>query len=100
MITSKVLLTIVRTVEPPSGFTVKQLWTLFDAVDVDRHYQCGFEVLSGMSGTCQVLERVNLRDLKMVRCISLENLNQWLCWKAFKILLMTTPKVFTGFSSY
>lgn len=100
MITTKALLTIVRIVEPPSGFTVKRLWELFGAVGVDRHDQYGFEASPGITGTCQVLGRVNIPDLKTVNCIGPENLNHWLCWKAFKILMMITPKVFTGFSSY
>lgn len=75
-------------------------WALFDALRLSPHVRHRLSGLPGITGTWQVLARSNLRDLDAATWIDLSYLSNWSIWQDFKILLMTIPKVLSGFGAY
>ncbi|MBD2028372.1 heterocyst development glycosyltransferase HepC [Leptolyngbya sp. FACHB-711] len=77
-----------------------QPWTIYDAIRIKHEDLHRLRALPGITGLWQVLGRSHLVDLDTVSQLDLEYLKSWSLWKDFQILLMTIPKVLTGFGAY
>lgn len=75
-------------------------WALYDAVRIRPEMQHRLNALPGITGIWQVTSRSNLRDLDAVNLGDLEYLSSWSLWKDMKILLLTVPRIFSGFGAY
>ena len=75
-------------------------WALYDALRLDKEDQKRLNALPGVTGAWQVQSRSNLLDLKAVSKCDLDYLSDWSLVKDLKILLMTVPKVISGFGAY
>ncbi len=75
-------------------------WALYDAVRVDPAFQTRMNALPGVTGLWQVTARSHDCDLTSVSCLDLDYLQQWTVQTDFKLLLMTVPKVVSGFGAY
>ncbi len=74
-------------------------WALYDAVRVSSVSQRRLNALPGITGAWQVEARSNLVDLEAVNKLDLDYLGRWSLGTDFKILLMTVPKVLSGFGA-
>ncbi|MBX2864172.1 MAG: sugar transferase [Leptolyngbyaceae cyanobacterium MAG.088] len=75
-------------------------WALYDAVRIEPVLQKRLRALPGMTGMWQVTARSNVSDLASVNRMDLDYLRKWTFQSDLKLLLMTVPKVFTGFGAY
>lgn len=75
-------------------------WALYDAVRIGSEGQKRLNALPGITGNWQVKERSNLLDIEAVNRCDLEYLHTWSLWEDLKLLLLTVPKVFSGFGAY
>lgn len=75
-------------------------WALYDAVRIRPTMRCRLNALPGITGMWQVSARSSLRDLDSVNLLDLSYLRHWSLWKDFNILLMTVPRVISGFGAY
>jgi lipopolysaccharide/colanic/teichoic acid biosynthesis glycosyltransferase len=75
-------------------------WALYDALRLDKSQIKRLNALPGMTGAWQIEARSQMLDLKSVTKCDLEYLCSWSLGKDFKILLMTIPKVISGFGAY
>lgn len=75
-------------------------WALYDALRLDGNAKTRLNALPGITGAWQVQSRSNLLDLEGVTKCDLEYLNQWSLLNDLKILLLTLPKVLSGFGAY
>ncbi len=75
-------------------------WALYDALRLDKVNQKRLNALPGITGAWQVQARSQLLDLNAVTKCDLEYLYRWSLTRDFKILLMTVPKVLSGFGAY
>jgi lipopolysaccharide/colanic/teichoic acid biosynthesis glycosyltransferase len=74
-------------------------WALYDALRICPERQQRLNALPGITGPWQVEARSNLLELDAVNNYDLEYLDNWSLWKDLKILLVTIPKVFSGFGA-
>lgn len=75
-------------------------WALYDATRISPEGQHRLNALPGITGFWQLEARSNLLDLDAVNRCDLEYLRSWsLIWD-LKILLLTVPKVLSGFGAY
>jgi lipopolysaccharide/colanic/teichoic acid biosynthesis glycosyltransferase len=75
-------------------------WALYDAVRISREGQKRLNALPGITGNWQVKARSNQLDIEAVNHCDLEYLRTWSLWEDLKLLLLTFPKVFSGFGAY
>ena len=75
-------------------------WALYDAFRLGNSGQARLNALPGITGAWQVEGRSNLLDLDAVTRWDLNYLDSWSLTKDLKILLMTIPKVLSGFGAY
>jgi lipopolysaccharide/colanic/teichoic acid biosynthesis glycosyltransferase len=73
---------------------------LYDAVRISREGQKRLNALPGITGNWQVKARSNQLDIEAVNHCDLEYLRTWSLWEDLKLLLLTVPKVFSGFGAY
>jgi lipopolysaccharide/colanic/teichoic acid biosynthesis glycosyltransferase len=75
-------------------------WALYDALRLGKVGKARLNALPGITGAWQVEARSQLLDLNAVTKCDLEYLYNWSLIKDFKILLLTLPKVISGFGAY
>jgi lipopolysaccharide/colanic/teichoic acid biosynthesis glycosyltransferase len=75
-------------------------WALYDAVRISPEGQQRLNALPGITGAWQVEARSTLLDLEKVNDRDLAYLRNWSLWQDLKILLLTIPKVLTGFGAH
>ncbi len=75
-------------------------WALYDAVRIEPVLRKRLRALPGMTGMWQVTARSNVSDLTSVNRMDLDYLRQWTFQEDLKLLLLTRPKVVTGFGAY
>lgn len=75
-------------------------WALYDAVRISPDLRLRLNALPGITGAWQVQGRSTLCDLNAVNSGDLSYLNSWSIRQDFKFLLMTIPKVLSGFGAY
>ncbi|MEM9161800.1 MAG: heterocyst development glycosyltransferase HepC [Cyanobacteria bacterium P01_F01_bin.4] len=75
-------------------------WALYDAVRIESPLQGRLRALPGMTGMWQVTARSQSCDLASVNRMDLDYLQQWTFQADLKLLLLTVPKVVTGFGAY
>lgn len=77
-------------------------WALYDALRLGNKGRGGarLNALPGITGAWQVKGRSNLLDLDAVTKWDLDYLESWSLVKDLKILLLTVPKVLSGFGAY
>jgi len=75
-------------------------WALYDAVRLSPSVRQRLNALPGITGIWQVTGRSHLRDLDAVNRVDLRYLGNWSLREDFKILLLTVPKVLSGFGAF
>lgn len=75
-------------------------WALYDAVRIEPMLQRRLRALPGMTGMWQVTARSQSCDLTSVNRMDLDYLRKWTFREDLKLLLMTVPKVVTGFGAF
>lgn len=75
-------------------------WALYDALRLGKTGTKRLNALPGITGAWQVAGRSALSDLNSVTKCDLDYLSQWSLIEDLKILLMTIPKVISGFGAY
>ncbi|PSB24814.1 heterocyst development glycosyltransferase HepC [Stenomitos frigidus] len=75
-------------------------WALYDAVRLSPAVRQRLNALPGITGIWQVTGRSHLRDLDDVNRVDLRYMGSWSLRQDFKILLMTVPKVLSGFGAF
>ncbi|MEL6928964.1 MAG: heterocyst development glycosyltransferase HepC [Cyanobacteria bacterium J06600_6] len=75
-------------------------WALYDALRLGHNGGARLNALPGITGAWQVEGRSNLLNLDAVTKWDLDYLDRWSLSRDLKILLMTIPKVITGFGAY
>ena len=75
-------------------------WALYDAVRIEPVLRRRLRALPGMTGMWQVTTRSKGCDLTSVNRMDLDYLRQWTFQEDLKLLLMTVPKVVTGFGAF
>lgn len=74
-------------------------WALYDAIRISSVGQKRLNALPGITGDWQVKARSTMLDLEAVNRGDLNYLSRWTLWQDLKILLMTVPKVLSGFGA-
>ena len=82
------------------SFVGPRPWALYDAVRMSPSLRHRLNALPGITGIWQVMARSTLRDIDAVNRIDLSYLSAWSLGQDFKILLLTIPKVLSGFGAY
>lgn len=75
-------------------------WALYDAVRIAPELQHRLNALPGITGAWQVEARSTQLDINIVNRNDLNYLSHWSLVQDFKFLLMTIPKVISGFGAY
>ena len=75
-------------------------WALYDALRIEKAGRKRLNALPGITGAWQVESRSQLLDLPAVTKCDLEYLSNWSLVGDLKILLLTVPKVISGFGAY
>ncbi|WNZ27460.1 sugar transferase [Leptolyngbya sp. NK1-12] len=75
-------------------------WALYDAVRITGESQRRLNALPGITGAWQVQARSTLLDLEAVNQLDLYYLTSWSIQQDLKLLLLTIPKVISGFGAY
>lgn len=75
-------------------------WALYDALRISPAGRRRLKATPGITGPWQVEARSKLLDLEAVNNRDLEYLRGWSLGRDLKILLMTIPKVISGFGAY
>ncbi|MFG6094988.1 heterocyst development glycosyltransferase HepC [Leptothoe sp. ISB3NOV94-8A] len=74
-------------------------WALYDALRVPENGLERLRAMPGITGEWQVMARSNLRDLASVTECDLNYLHTWSIQRDFRLLMLTFPKVLTGFGA-
>ena len=74
-------------------------WALYDALRINGDGKRRLNSLPGVTGAWQVSARSTMLDLDAVTECDLSYLRHWTLWSDLKILLMTVPKVLSGFGA-
>ncbi|PZV14000.1 MAG: UDP-phosphate galactose phosphotransferase [Pseudanabaena sp.] len=74
-------------------------WALYDALRINGDRKRRLNSLPGVTGAWQVSARSTMLDLDAVTDCDLTYLCNWTLWSDLKILLMTIPKVLSGFGA-
>ncbi len=72
---------------------------LYDAVRIDPALQGRLNALPGITGEWQATQRSNNCDLSATSRLDLDYLQRWTMLRDFQLLLMTIPKVVSGFGA-
>lgn len=75
-------------------------WALYDALRINGNGKRRLKSLPGVTGAWQVSARSTMLDLDAVTECDLSYLRNWNLWSDLKILLMTVPKVLSGFGAF
>lgn len=75
-------------------------WALYDALRINGNGKRRLKSLPGVTGAWQVSARSTMLDLDAVTECDLSYLRSWSLWSDLKILLMTVPKVLSGFGAF
>ncbi len=75
-------------------------WALYDAMRISPDLQHRLNALPGMTGAWQVQARSHSLDLSAVNRGDLKYLHNWSPSEDLKFLLLTIPKVLSGFGAY
>jgi len=75
-------------------------WALYDALRINGDGKRRLNSLPGVTGAWQVSARSTMLDLDAVTECDLSYLRNWTLWSDLKILLMTVPKVLSGFGAF
>ncbi|MEL6780593.1 MAG: heterocyst development glycosyltransferase HepC [Cyanobacteria bacterium J06597_16] len=75
-------------------------WALYDAVRLEPAFRRRLNALPGLTGAWQVTARSHDCDLASVSRIDLDYLQHWRVQTDLKFLLLTLPKVVSGFGAY
>lgn len=75
-------------------------WALYDALRLGKIGNKRLNALPGITGAWQVENRSNLLNLNAVTKCDLDYLYNWSLKEDLRILLMTIPKVISGFGAY
>ncbi|AFZ34369.1 Undecaprenyl-phosphate galactose phosphotransferase [Stanieria cyanosphaera PCC 7437] len=75
-------------------------WALYDALRLREADKKRLNALPGITGAWQVKSRSQLLDLNAVTKCDLEYLHSWSLIGDLKILMLTIPKVISGFGAY
>lgn len=75
-------------------------WALYDALRLGKEGTKRLNALPGITGAWQVEGRSMLLDLGSVTRCDLDYLSNWSLVKDLRILLLTVPKVISGFGAY
>lgn len=75
-------------------------WALYDAIRIPQDHRCRLNALPGITGAWQVKGRSYCLDLEASTQLDLTYLRNWSLQEDLKILLMTLPKVISGFGAY
>jgi len=75
-------------------------WALYDALRIEDKGKHRLNALPGLTGAWQVSKRSTLLDLNAVTQYDLQYLSGWSLWKDLQILLLTVPKVLSGFGAF
>ena len=75
-------------------------WALYDALRLSEKGKARLNALPGITGAWQVGGRSTILDLEAVTKWDLEYLAGWSLVRDLRILLMTIPKVLSGFGAY
>ena len=75
-------------------------WALYDVVRINPDLQQRLNALPGMTGAWQVQARSTQLDISVVNRTDLQYLESWSLRRDFKLLLLTIPKVLSGFGAY
>ena len=75
-------------------------WALYDAVRIEPAFRYRLNALPGVTGAWQVSSRSHNCDLSAVSQMDLDYLQQWTIRTDLKYLLLTIPKVVSGFGAY
>lgn len=75
-------------------------WALYDALRLGGNGNARLNALPGITGAWQVEGRSHLLNLDAVTKWDLDYLDSWSLTRDLKILLLTIPKVITGFGAY
>ena len=75
-------------------------WALYDALRLGNSGLARLNALPGITGAWQVKGRSHLLNLDAVTKWDLDYLKNWSLTQDLKILLMTVPKVISGFGAY
>lgn len=75
-------------------------WALYDALRLEEADKTRLNAVPGITGAWQVMGRSQILDLKAVTKWDREYLREWSIFKDLKILLLTIPKVISGFGAY
>ncbi|PZU97661.1 MAG: UDP-phosphate galactose phosphotransferase [Pseudanabaena sp.] len=74
-------------------------WALYDALRISGNAKRRLNSLPGVTGAWQVSARSTMLDIDAVTECDLRYLRSWSLWLDLKILLMTLPKVLSGFGA-
>lgn len=74
-------------------------WALYDALRINGNAKRRLNSLPGVTGAWQVSARSTMLDIDSVTECDLCYLRNWSLWSDLKILLMTVPKVLSGFGA-
>jgi lipopolysaccharide/colanic/teichoic acid biosynthesis glycosyltransferase len=75
-------------------------WALYDALRINGDRKRRLNSMPGVTGAWQVSARSTMLDLDAVTDCDLNYLREWTLWSDLKILLMTFPKVLSGFGAF
>jgi lipopolysaccharide/colanic/teichoic acid biosynthesis glycosyltransferase len=75
-------------------------WALYDSVRIAPSLQQRLNALPGITGAWQVQSRSTLLDLNLVNQGDLKYLHNWSIWLDLRVLLLTIPKVLSGFGAF
>lgn len=75
-------------------------WALYDALRLGKIGNKRLNALPGITGAWQVESRSNLLNLNAVTKCDLDYLSNWSLKEDLRILLMTIPRVISGFGAY
>ena len=75
-------------------------WALYDVVRISPDLRQRLNALPGMTGAWQVQARSTQLDISIVNRTDLQYLESWSLRRDFKFLLLTIPKVLSGFGAY
>lgn len=75
-------------------------WALYDALRLEKTGRRRLNALPGITGAWQVKSRSQLLDLEAVTKCDLNYLYHWSLGRDLKILLLTVPRVVSGFGAY
>lgn len=75
-------------------------WALYDALRIEPALQGRLNALPGVTGAWQVTARSTDCDLSSVNRMDLDYLKRWTVQQDLKFLLLTVPKVVSGFGAY